>query len=250
MVAFLALLGIGAESWGVIVAAAALAVSFYSVLGARGSAAASNRSAQAAERSADATTAAAEASQRSAGAAETSAQHSERSAAAGERLAAANERAVQLDEQRSVHESRERANRDAPRWEPLSEHEDGWWTSDDNQLEGVLTNLGRVEAAVTCVLLELPAGGQLAGRYRADPPGPADGGFVSTLTVRAGGAMRVEFRTTDGSLGHGIAANVPPRVTITSSSDELGWQGDRVIELLRRPGGVSSAIRWKPRAVD
>lgn len=229
MAAFAALLGIDAESWGVIVAAAALAVSVYSVLGARGSAAASKRSARAAE---------------------SSARHSDRSAAAAERLAAANERAVELDEQRSLHESRERADRDAPRWAALADDEGAWWISDDGHLEGVLVNRGRVEAAVTRVVLDLPAGGQLTGRYRAEPPGSADGGFVSTLTVRAGAAMRVQFQTTDGSLGHGIAGDVRPRVTVAASSDELGWRGDRVIELLRRSGGVTSAIRWKPRAVD
>src|SRR5215210_3883288 len=149
-------LGIDASSWSVIVAAVALAVSAYSLLGARGSAGASNRSAEAAERSADATTASAQAAERAAGAAETSAQHSERSAAAAERLAAAHERTVELDEQRAIHESRERAGRDAPRWAAVGEHEGAWWISDDNHLHGVLVNAGRVGAQVTDAVVDLP----------------------------------------------------------------------------------------------
>ena len=91
----------------------------------------------------------------------------------------------------------------------------------------------------------------MIGRYRAEPPGPADGGFVGVLPVRAGGAMRVAFQTTDGSLGDGLDADIAPRVIITSSSEELAWAVDRVIEqLLRRSGGVTAAIRWKARCTD
>ena len=243
-------LGIDASSWSVIVAAVALAVSAYSLLGARGSAGASNRSAEAAERSADATTASAQAAERAAGAAETSAQHSERSAAAAERLAAAHERTVELDEQRAIHESRERAGRDAPRWAAVGEHEGAWWISDDNHLHGVLVNAGRVGAQVTDAVVDLPTGGRVLGRYRADPQGPADGGFVSALSVRPGGAMHVEFETSDGSLGQALSGDVRPRVTISASNEELPWHGEGVVELLRQSGGVASATRWKPRGVD
>lgn len=238
-----ALLGIEPESWSVIVAVAALAIAAYGAFGARGAV-------KDARRSADATTASAEASQRAAGAAEISAQHSERSAEAAERLAAASERAVELEERRAAHEGRERAARDAPRWEPVGDDEGAWWISDDNHLDGVLLNSGRVDALVLGITLDLPAGGQLSGRYRAEPPGPADGGFVSLITVRAGGAMRISFGTTDGSLGLGIAGDVRPRVTVTAESAELGWEGERVVELLRRSGGTSSATRWEPRAID
>jgi hypothetical protein len=113
-----------------------------------------------------ATVASAEASLRSAGAAETSAQHAERSASAAERSAAADERAVELDEQRAAHERRERADRDAPRWQPTGEDEAAFWISDDNHLDGVLVNVGRVAAHVTGAVLDLPTGGQIPGRFR------------------------------------------------------------------------------------
>lgn len=219
-------------------------------MGTRGSAAASDRAAKAAERSADATVASAEASQRSAGAAEASAQHSERSAGAAERSAAAHERAVELDERRAVHESRERAERDAPRWEPTGEDEAAFWTSDDNHLDGVLVNVGAVTAHVTGVALDLPAGGRVTGHYRLAVPGPADGGVVSELDVRPGAAMRVSFETTDASLGEGLTTDLRPRVTITATNEDLGWEGTRTIELLRKGGGVSSALRWQARPVD
>lgn len=122
--------------------------------------------------------------------------------------------------------------------------------SDDNYLAGVLKNDGRVPAKVTAAVLDLPNGGRVIGRFRADPPGPADGGFVSALSVRPGAAIRIEFETTDGSMGAGLAGELHPRVVITSSSVELDWQGDRVIELLRRPGGVAVALRWQARPVD
>lgn len=245
-----ALLGIDTGSWGVVIAALALGVASYGALGARGSAAASDRSAKAAERSADATVASAQASQRSAGAAEASAQHSERSAGAAERSAAAHERAVELDERRAVHESRERAERDAPRWEPTGDDEAAFWTSDDNHLDGVMINVGAVSARVTAVVLDLPAGGQITGRFRLAAPGPADGGFSSELDVRPGAAMRIEFQTTDGSLGRGLTTDLRPRIAITASSDELDWQGVRTIELLRKGGGITSALRWQARALD
>jgi hypothetical protein len=245
-----ALLGIDTASWGVIIAALALVVAASSALGARGSASASERSAKAAERSADATVASAEASQRSAGAAEASAQHSERSAGAAERSAAAHERAVELDERRAVHESREQAERDAPRWEPTGDEEAAFWISDDNHLEGVMVNVGAVTASVTAVVLDLPAGGRITGRFRLAVPGPADGGFSSELDVRPGAAMRIEFETDDGSLGQGLTTDLRPRIAITARSDELDWEGTRTIELLRRGGGVTSAPRWQARALD
>jgi len=130
------------------------------------------------------------------------------------------------------------------------EHEGAWWISDDNNLTGALRNIGHVRGDVTGVELELPIGGRVVGRFRAEPSGPADGGYVSTLPVRAGGAMTIEFQTHDGSLGTGLAGDVRPRVTVRAGSDDLGWQGTRTIELLRRSGGVNAALRWEPRAVD
>jgi len=116
----------------------------------------------------------------------------------------------------------------------------------------VLVNRGGVAAQVTAVELHLPAGGGLSGRYRVEPPGPGDGGFVSVLTVRAGGAMKVEFATTDDSLGAGlgVAGSVPPRMRITASTEDPDWDGTRAIELLRRTGGVTAALRWQPHAVE
>lgn len=246
-----AVFGIDAASWGVIIAALALVVSIYSALGARGSAGASDRSAKAAERSADATVASAQASLRSAGAAEASAQHSERSAGAAERSAVAHERGVELDEQRASHELRERVERDAPRWAAVSDDEAAFWISDDNHLSGVLINVGAVTARVTEALLNLPAGGRIPGRFRLEVPGPADGGYASTVDVRPGAAARIEFETSDGSLGQGVTAgNLRPRVAITADNQELGWHGTRTMELLRRGGGISSALRWQARAVE
>jgi hypothetical protein len=229
-----ALFGIDAASWGVIIAALALVVSIYSAVGARGSAAASDRAAKAAERSADATFASAEASQRSAGAAEASAQHSERSAGAAERSAAAHERAVELDERRAAHESRERAERDAPRWEPTGQYEAAFWTSDDNHLDGVLVNMGAVTAHVTAVVVELPAGGRVAGRDRLAEPGPADGGVVSDLDVRPDTAMRVSFQTTDGSLREGPTTDLRPRVTITAGNEDCATHRGPVASFITR----------------
>lgn len=245
-----ALLGIDTGSWGVIIAALALGVSSYSALGARGSAAASDRAARAADRSADATVASAEASMRSAGAAETSAQHSERSAGAAERSATVHERALALDEQRAAQELRERTERDAPRWAPTSEDEAAFWISDDNNLSGVLVNVGRVAARVTAAALNLPAGGRIMGRFRLEVPGPADGGYASEVYIEPGAAVRIEFESTDGSLGQGVAGDLRPRVTITADNEELGWEGTRTIELLRKGGGVASALRWKPQPID
>jgi hypothetical protein len=62
--------------------------------------------------------------------------------------------------------------------------------------------------------------------------------------------MRISFEATDGSLGHGLGTDLRPRVMITASSEELGWEGTRTIELLRGGGGVSSALRWQPRPID
>jgi hypothetical protein len=245
-----AVFGIDTASWGVIIAALALVVSVYSALGARGSAEASDRAAKAAERSADATVASAEASHRSASAAEVSAQHSERSAGAAERSASALERGVELDEQRAAEERRERTERDAPRWEPTGDDESSFWTSDDNHLSGALVNVGGAAARVTRVVLDLPAGGRVLGRFRREVPGPADGGYASAVDVQSGTAVRIEFETSDGSLGRGVAGELRPRVAITASNDELGWEGTRNIELLRSGGGVSGALRWKPRPVD
>jgi hypothetical protein len=243
-------LGVDADAWGVVVASVALAVAIYGASIAKASANAAKRSAGASERSADATVASAEASARAAGAAEASAQHSKRSASAAERSATADERAVAIDEERVRHEARERADRDAPRWAPISEHEEAWWISDDNNLSGTLVNVGSVEATVTGVDLDLPAGGGLPGRFRAHPAGPADSGFVSELDLRSGGALAIHFQTTDGSLGPGLHGDVRPRVRITARGDDLDWEGTRTIELLRKFGGVSAALRWQPRAVD
>jgi hypothetical protein len=81
-------------------------------------------------------------------------------------------------------------------------------------------------------------------------PGPADGGFLTELDVRPGGALAIHFQTTDGSLGPALHGDVRPRVRITARSDEIDWQGTRTIELLRKSGGVSAALRWQPRAID
>lgn len=244
------LLGLDAASWSAAIAACALAISAYLALGARGSAAGSKRSARAAEQSAAATSAAAEASKRAAEAAEESARQAERAAAAAERSAAAHEDVVRLDEERARHERRERADRDAPRWEPTTKHGGALWFADDNQLCGVLLNAGRVAARVSGVELELPTGGGVIGRYRAEPAGPADGGFVSVLEVHAGKRMQIEFKTSDGSLGLGLRGDAQPRITIKCASEELGWAGTRTVELLRKMPGHQPAQRWQPRAVD
>ena len=230
-------LGVDANAWGVVVATVALAMAIYGASIARASANAARRSADASERSADATVASAEASARAAGAAEASAQHSKRSASAAERSATADERAVAIDEERVRHEARERADRDAPRWAPISEHEEAWWISDDNNLRGTLVNVGSVQATVTDVDLDLPAGGGLPGRFRAHPTGPADGGFVSELDVRPGGALAIHFETTDGSLRLALHGDVRPRMRITARSDEIELAGhthDRVAAQVRR----------------
>jgi hypothetical protein len=243
-------LGLDAGTWSVLIASAALAVSAWGVLMAKRSAVTAERSAAASERSADATVAAVEAASRSAGAAEISAQHSERSSTAAERSAAADERAVAIEEDRVRHEARQRVDRDAPRWEPLAEDESAWWISDDRNLSGILKNSGKVSATVVGVEVDLPNGGLLRGKYRAEPRGPADGGFVSRLSVRPGGALRIEFDAPDGSLGPAMRSAVRPRIQIEAESDDLGWNATRLVELLRQSGGVTSAIRWKPRAVD
>jgi len=244
------ILGLDAASWSAVIAAGALAISAYIAVGARGSAAGSKRAARAAEESAKATSSAAEASERAAQAAEASAQHAERAAAAAERSASAHELAVRLDEERAQHERRERTDRDAPRWGPTSDHGGALWFSDDNQLCGLLLNRGRVYAQVTRVEVQLPGGGRVVGRYRAEPPGPGDGGFVSALDVRPGGRMHVEFQTSDGSLGMGLRSDAYPRVTVTSASEELEWTGERTLELLRKMPGHQPAPRWQPRAID
>lgn len=231
-------------------AVAALVVSAYVALGARGSAAGSKRSAGAAEQSALATTSAAAAAERSAKASEASAQHAERAAVAAERSASAQEVAVQLDEERARHERRERMDRDAPRWGSTSEDGGAMWFADDNKLCGVFVNTGRVAGRVTGVELELPTGGGLPGRYRAEPAGTVDGGFVSALDVRPGGGMYVEFMTSDGSLGIGLRGDARPRIKVTSSSEELGWAADRTVELLRKMPGHEPALRWQPRPMD
>jgi hypothetical protein len=243
-----AFLGIDSDSWGVILAALALAVSLYSAWGARGSEQLAQRSAMAAEKSATSTVASAEASGRSANAAEHSAEHAARSAMAAERLAAAQERAVAIDEDRAAQERRERADRHAPRWHAIDETEGSWWTSDDNNLTGVLINGGTAPTSVTRVRVDMPGGGGLDGRYEREPHSAIGGGF-SKLTLPPGGGMRVTFATTDGSLGAGIAGDVRPRIVITSTSEDIDWTGDRTVELLRRSGGVSSAVRWQPRPV-
>ena len=179
---------------------------------------------------------------RAAGAAEESAQHSERSAGAAERSAAAHERSLELDEQRASQKRRERAERDAPRWAPVSEDEAAFWISDDNHLSGVLVNVGGVAACVTAVALNLPARGRIKGRFRLEVPGPADGGYASALDVHPGAAVRIEFETSDGSLGQGVAGDLRPRVAITASNEELDWKGTRTIELLRKGSGIASAL--------
>jgi hypothetical protein len=236
-------------TWGIVIAGLALVVSVYGALLARRSAKAAGRSANAAEETAKATVAAAEASGRSASAAETSAQHAGRSADAAERTAVVGERGVELEEERVRHEQRERAARDAPRWEPTGEDEGAWWISDDNHLRGVLVNVSTVRASVTRVELNLPTGGALVGLCRAEPPGPISGGLHERLDVPAGMAMAIEFSTDDGSLGTGLQGNVAPRVEITARGDELDWEGTHTIELLRRGGGVTEALRWQARPI-
>lgn len=247
---FASVLGLDAASWSAVIAVVALGVSAYVALGARGSAAGSKRSALAAEQSARATSSAAAAAGRSAAAAEASAEHAERAAVAAERNASAQEVAVRLDEERARHERRDRIGRDAPRWGPASEHGGALWFADDNTLYGVLFNTGRVAGRVTGVELELPNGGGLAGRYRADPAGAVDGGFVSALDVRPGRGMHVEFTTNDDSLGLGLRGDAHPRIKIRSASDELGWAEDRIVELLRRMPGHQPGLRWQPRAME
>ena len=245
-----AVLSIDTEAWGVIIGASALAVSIYGVSVSRRSAKAAERSAAASERSSDATVAAAEASARAAGAAETSAQYSERSAGAAERSAAAEERGAAIEEERERHDARARIDRDAPRWDPIGEGEGAWWRSDENELSGAFTNIGKVPANVTRAELDLPSGGGLIGRFRDEHPGPADGGLVTALKVEPGHAVRIEFDTTDGSLGTALQGEVKPRVLVTAHSEDLDWEGTRIIELLRRPGGVPAEVRWKARAID
>jgi hypothetical protein len=247
---FASVFGVDAAAWSAVIAVAALGVSAYVAFGARGSAAGSKRSARAAEQAALATSSAAAAAERSAEAAEASAQHAERAAVAAERSASAQEVAARLDEERAHHERRERIGRDAPRWGPASLHGGALWFADDNTLHGALFNTGQVAGRVTGVELELPNGGGLQGRYRAEPSGAVDGGFVSALDVRPGGGMHVEFTTSDGSLGLGLSGDARPRITVTSSSEELGWAEDRVVELLRKTPGHQPALRWQPRAVD
>jgi hypothetical protein len=91
-------------------------------------------------------------------------------------------------ERRAVHQSRERADRDAPRWAPLGVRGAAWWISDDNQLSGVLLNDGHVAAQVTGVVLDVSTGGRVLGRYRADPSPAADG--VSSARWRCVAAAR------------------------------------------------------------
>jgi hypothetical protein len=245
-----AVLSIDTEVWGVIIGACALAVSIYGVSYARRSAKAAERSAAASERSSDATVAAAEASARAAGAAEASAQYSERSTGAAERSATAEERGVAIEEEREHHEARARIDRDAPRWGPIGEDEQAWWKSNRNELSGALTNTGKVSADVTRAELDLPGGGGLVGRFRAEHTGPADGGFVTNLKVEPGHAIWIEFDTTDASLGTALQGDVRPRVLLTARSDDLDWEGTRTIELLRTPGDVTAEVRWKARAID
>lgn len=244
------ILGFDAATWSVLIAIAAFAASLWSIWIAKRSAEASERSAAASEKSADATVSAVEAASRSASAAELSAQHSERSATAAERSASADERAVAIEEERVRHEARRRADNDAPRWEPLAAGESAWWISDDRNLSGVLRNSGKVDAVVVGVEVDLRNGGHLQGRYRAEPAGPADGGFVSHLRVRPGAAMRIEFETSDGSLGPALQVGNAPRIVVHAEAADLGWSGARTIELLRQGGGVSSALRWRSRAID
>jgi hypothetical protein len=261
--------GIDATAWSAILAGAALLVSIYGVWGSRKSSDRAERSAMASERSAEATANAAEASgrsataaeqsalatiastaaaERSAGASETSAEHSGESARAALRLAAAQERALELAEQRAIHEDRERAARDAPRWAPTSQDERGWWTSDDNNLFGVLVNAGSATAIVTRAVLDLPTGGRFNGTFGREPAGHFGGGETK-LELRPGMAMRVAFQSTDRSLGQGLQGDVRPRVKIECTSPDLGWEGEPSVELLRRPGGGSGASRWLPRPV-
>jgi len=47
-----------------------------------------------------------------------------------------------------------------------------------------------------------------------------------------------------GERAHAIA------VTISARSDELPWDGERIVELLRRGGACPSVMRWQPRLVD
>lgn len=233
---FASLLEIDAAAWSAAIAAGSLAVSIWLGFRTRGSTAASRQSADSSERSAEA--------------AEASAAQAERAAAAAERSASAHEGAVAFEEERAQHERRERIDRDAPRWGPSSEQGGELWFSGDDELRGAVRNTGRVRADVSAVELELPTGGRLAGRYRAEPAGPADGGYVSSLAVRPGGAMRVEFHTRDGSLGQGLRGDARPRVVITSSSEELRWTGERTLELLRKLPGHQPAPRWQLRRVD
>jgi hypothetical protein len=220
-------LGLSADTWTVLVASGALVVSIIGTSVARGSA---------------------NASARSAGAAEASAQHAEKSAEAAERSAVAAEGSLAIEQDRARHEARERTDRDAPHWDATASSEQAWWISDDNHFSGTLRNGGKVRAVVTGVELELPTGGRVSGRFRSDPPGPGDGGFVSELGVHPGGVIAVEFETSDGSLGAGMRGDTRPRVGVLSRSEDLGWEGERTIEFLRRSGGVSSALRWQPRA--
>jgi ADP-ribosylglycohydrolase/extradiol dioxygenase family protein len=137
-----------------------------------------------------------------------------------------------------------------PQLVPPGEHEGAWWASTDNWLAGTLVNAGPASIEITGVALDLPNGGRVHGRYRAEPPGQVDGGFVSTLQLQGGQALRAEFETSDGSLGDGLAGDVRPRLQIAARSDELGWRGVQTLELLRRPASVRGELHWHVRTID
>jgi hypothetical protein len=148
-----------------------------------------------------------------------------------------------------VHEERERALRDAPRWEPVDEQEAAHWISDDDNLSGVLVNRGHATALVTKVVLDLPNGGGFDGSFGREPVGHIGGG-QTRLDIRPGFAMRVTFHSSAGSLGQGMTGDIRPRVIIHCSSDEIGWEGTPTVELLRKRRTVTGGSGWLARAVD
>jgi hypothetical protein len=232
------LLGVDADTWSVVIAALALAISVYSVISAR-------KAEARADRVADATVASARASERSAGAAEQSAEHAHRSADASERLADANERLANSDEARALREEQARRYHDAPAWAPTSEDAAGYWNSDNNRFWGSVQNVGKTAALVTSVTLDLPDGGRVHGLV-----GHAPGGTLSSsLDVQPGRPLYLEFSTTDGSIGTGLKGAVRPVVKIPTKSVELDWAEDLAIEFFRKaPTQMPDGAMWQARA--
>jgi hypothetical protein len=149
----IALLGWDGNTWGPLIAAAALVVAFLARLDARKSANAAAETARQARRSTE--------------------------------LA---EEGLALERQRSHREIGDYAQRVAPRWEPTEPDERGFFVSDGEHLSGALRNTGLHGASIIDAALDV-AGARAQVQTRCD--GSASGGWESHPHVPPGAVLQM-----------------------------------------------------------